>query len=296
MLSSERDLTSVHSLRRGFSLPELVFVLALGALVLGLVSSVGVRLQRRMLGEAARFASNDQLSAAAELFPLDVRGLSPPAGDITMARDTAFQIRAPVWNGVACSSAGNSLTVAAYVGAAGHRVMPAVQSGDTLWSLVDADTAEGWRPLRVESLRQISGTCPAIDASGTPVFDLSHLWSVALRDSASVPNGAPVRLTRPLRLSIYRSGDGRWYLGMRSWSTATAQWNIVQPLAGPFASASRGGARLQYFDFLGHSLALGSPDLKSIARVEALFVADSVTPGGTAAGDSQRVVVALRNR
>src|SRR3954463_11032465 len=106
MLISETDLTGDRPPRPGFSLAELGFVLALGALVLGLVSSVGVRLQRRMLSEAARFASNDQLSAAAELFPLDVRGLSPPAGDIAEARDTAFQIRAPLWSGAACSAAG----------------------------------------------------------------------------------------------------------------------------------------------------------------------------------------------
>ena len=296
MLISKTDLTGAHSSRRGFSLAELVFVLALGALVLGLVSSIGVRLQRRMLGEAARFASNDQLSAAAELFPLDMRGLSPPAGDVAEARDTALQIRAPLWSGVVCSASGNSLIVAAYSGAAGHAIAPAAQSGDTLWLLVDADSAESWRPLRVESLRQISGSCPAIDASGAPVYDLSHLWSVALRDSASVLNGVPVRLARPLRLSIYRSSDGRWYLGMRSWSTATAQWNIVQPLAGPFAPATRGGARFQYFDLHGHLFTLGSTDPRSIARIEALFVTDSLTPGLVAPGDSQRVVVALRNR
>jgi hypothetical protein len=296
MLTSGRSFTSLHSPRLGFSLAELVFVLALGALVLGLVSSIGVRLQRRMLSEASRFASNDQLSAAAELFPLDVRSLSPPAGDIAEARDTVFQIRAPVWSGIACNVTGNSLTVAAYVGAAGHPVTPSAQSGDTLWLLVDADSAEAWRPVIVESLRQTSGPCPAIDVSGAPVFDLSHLWSVALRDSASVPTGAPVRLTRPLRLSIYRSSDGRWYLGMRSWSTATGQWTVVQPLAGPFAPAARSGARFQYFDLFGHPFTLGSGDLRNIARVEALFVADSAMPGAIVPSDSQRVVVALRNR
>ena len=70
----------------------------------------------------------------------------------------------------------------------------------------------------------------------------------------------------------------------------------MQPLAGPFAAGTKGGAHFQYFDLLGHGVTLGGTDLTTIARVEALFVADSLASGAILPGDSQRVVVALRNR
>jgi hypothetical protein len=82
---------------------------------------------------------------------------------------------------------------------------------------------------------------------------------------------------------------------MRSWNSAAALFNGVQPLSGPYLSpAQTSGSRFRYYDASGTGLPLGTASARSIARVETLLVA--ATDQGVAVRDSLLVVVALRNR
>ncbi len=51
-----------------------------------------------------------------------------------------------------------------------------------------------------------------------------------------------MRVTRPIRYSLYHASDGSWYLGARDWNDASARFNTIQPLAGPFRSPGAGPA------------------------------------------------------
>jgi prepilin-type N-terminal cleavage/methylation domain-containing protein len=284
--------------RRAFTLVEILLVLVLGAIVLGLIAAIGTRLQHRLGAQAARAAANEQLGAAAELLPLDLRGVSPASGDVAEVSDTSIQIRATIGGAVLCGCSGNTATVALYLGAGGRQVAPSLQAGDTLWLLDAADSSDHWRPVRLDGWRRASGTCaPLTDATASLLFDLAHLWAADLRDTIGATAATLVRITRPLRLSLYRAGDGRWYLGLRSWNTLAGQFNGIQPLSGPYASPTgAGGARFTYYDAGGAALSGGSMDVRAIARVEALVISETPAPGTNGFVDSQRVVVALRNR
>ena len=282
--------------RKAFTLAEVLITLALSALVLGIAVSVGARLQHRLLAESTRLAVDEQLASAAQLVPLDLRLASPPAGDMSEARDTSLQLRATTGTGVVCGGSSTSILVASYLGSGGRSVALATTAGDTLWLLVDGDAAEQWRPLRLAGTRRVAATCPVLDAAAAQLFDVAHLWAADLRDSTTVTPGLFVRTTRPVRYSFYRAGDGRWYLGLHSWNAATARFNLVQPLAGPYASPLTGGTGFRYFDASDTPLSLGGADGRRIARVEMQLVGESSIPGVRLASDTERVVVALRNR
>lgn len=272
-----------------------MLVLVLGAIVLGLVSTIGNNLQRQLANQATRLSVSEQLGAGAELLPLDLRSVSPTAGDIVEASDTALQVRATIGSAIVCAATASSVTVAPFLGAYQQSVVPSLQPGDTLWALSDQDSAETWRAARIQGWRRTGGSCSALDTTAAGTFDLTHLWSADVADVSAFAQGAAVRITRPLRFTFYRAGDGQWYLGLRSWNTTAAQFNLVQPLSGPYVPPSSGAAtRFEYFDSSGVGWSLGATGTAGIARVEALLIAAASTSGGTI--DSQRVVIALRNR
>ena len=283
-------------MRRGFTLAEVIIALVLGALVLGLVFAVGSRLGRQLNAETARLAVSGQLESAAEVLPIDLRGLSSVAGDIALgeARDSSLQLRQTIANALVCSPSTSSWLVAPYLAAGGRSIAPGIQDGDTAWLLTDSDAGERWRAVRVSAVHRASGSCPIVnDANGRKVFDVTHLWSVDLRDSVAAMAGALIRVTRPIRFSFYRSADGQWYLGLRSWNSLLLQFNGIQPVSGPFAAPARGTGFL-YFDSAGARVAPGSADTRAIARIEAVLRAESSDT--TFARDSAIVVAALRNR
>jgi hypothetical protein len=286
---------SLTTARGGFTLAETMLVVVLGAIVLGLVATIGNNLQRQLTGQATRLSVGQQLGAGAELLPLDLRPTSPTARDIVEASDSALQLRATIGSAVVCSVSGGTVTVAPFLGAYKQSVLPSLQAGDSLWLLADEDSAETWLVARIQGWRRAATGCPALDTTGAATFDLAHLWSADVSDASGVAQGAVVRFTRPLRFAFYRAGDGQWYLGLRSWNTAAAQFNLVQPLSGPYVPPGAGAAtRFEYFDGTGTAWSLGTAGTTSIARIEALLVAPAPTINGAA--DSQRVVIALRNR
>jgi hypothetical protein len=296
MLAERNTLAS----RRGFTLAEITLALVLGALVLGLVSVVGSHLQQRLALQADRLSAREQLTSAAELLPIDLRGLSPNSGDIALgeARDSSIQLRATITNAFVCAGTAKTLVLAPYLGPGGRSVAMTMQAGDTAWLLADNDTGEVWHPVRLRGARPVLGSCsPPLDANGAKVFDVAHIWSADLADSVAATTGAITRVTRPMHFSFYRAGDGRWYLGLRSWNNVTLQFNTIQPVSGPFAPVSQDrGTRFQYFDDAGNRLSSTAGDVRGIARIEAILFSEPSARSVTSPRDSLVVVVALRNR
>jgi len=115
--------------------------------------------------------------------------------------------------------------------------------------------------------------------------------------------GSVLRVTRPVRYSLYRGGDGRWYLGQRDWNVTSLRFNTIQPVSGPFASAASRGLVFQYVDSTGAALPTPVSDPRAIAliRVDLRGQSRNVMRAfaGQAQGkstDSVHVAVWLRNR
>jgi hypothetical protein len=293
------DARSAPRPRGAHTLVELITVLVFGAIVLGLASRTGVRLQRHLRAEADRSAAAAQLAAGVEVLPIDLRALSPNAGDIVAsgARDTSLEVRATIANAVVCGAGPRTLTLAFHLGPNGRAPTPHAAPGDTAWVFVDADSGERWRPIAIAKLERTPGTCSPLGAGSNQVFDASHIWTAERADDSSVPPASIVRLTRKERFSFYRAGDGQWYLGLRTWNGALGQFNGVQPVSGPYRSPLRPhGVRFRYFDGSGREVASGSENTRAIARVEIVFAVDRPDEHASSGVDSLTVVVALRNR
>lgn len=287
----------------GFTLAELLVVILLGGLVLALVFSIGARLQRELVALALRIGGGGQLRSGAAILALDLRAVSSTGGDIAPgeARDTSLQLRSTVLSAVACAVREEEIDVMPLAGANGAPAGGTLRVGDTLWVLADADSGERWLPMAALGVRSAPDGCATV-ASGIAerarLFDVGHMLAVRVgRECAAlIAPGAPIRVARGARYSIYRASDGRWYLGLRSWSTASGQFSPIQPVSGPYVplSSDGGGTRFRYFDVNGAAVAEGALETRRIARVEVSLVSEASDRVDTH-HDSLGVVVALRN-
>jgi hypothetical protein len=295
--------------RRAFTLVELCIALTLGALALSIVVAIGTRERRLHVALAHRVAGGRQLRHAAQILPIDLRALDPRGGDISPgeARDTSIQFRSTVAAGVICSISATEIALVPAAAREGelYSELSAPRAGDTLWSLADADTSDRWIPAAIQSVRQTVGRCaaPASNqfvgagdaASPSTTLTLS-------RDCASlgIRVGAPVRISRLARYSIYRASDGGWYLGYRD-AAAGGGFDVIQPVSGPYTS--RSSVRFRYLASNGAELASPVDSTRDVSAVAVTLVATVGDLRGVSAAvrrpapvtDSLAILIALRN-
>jgi prepilin-type N-terminal cleavage/methylation domain-containing protein len=294
--------------RRGVSLVELIVAITIGGVVLALVSSISVRQQRLYADIAARSALDAQLRQAKTILPIELRGVAASAGDIREARDTSIEVRATLSSAIVCDTQPGALVLAP---ADAHHTtfasyLTPIDVGDTAWLLVATDSVDYWRPLRViQTAVATPGPCghlgPRLPAGLLTASRTVVGFALPLPTEAAI--GSVIRVTRPVRYSLYRGGDARWYLGQRDWNVLTSRFNTVQPVSGPFSSPSAHGLVFEYFDTSGVQLAVPVVNTKAIASIRASMRGQSSTVMRAFArgaqgksADSARVAVALRNR
>lgn len=276
--------------RRAATLIELLVSLTLAAVVLGAATASVLRQQRTHARIAGVAASEAQLRTATSLIASQLALIDPSAGDLSVgeARDTALELRATIAVAIACDSGSGRVAFLPdppnAVALQGVVAPPRV--GDSLWFM----GANAWKGARIASIALGSVSCPAPFAgSGTSfLMTLSGL-------ADTIPAGAPLRVTRPVRYAFYRSGDGTWQLGFREWSETTGSFSAPQPVAGPFLRGSDGRrSRFHYFDSAGGELT-GAGFEASVARVRAVTHALSLArQAGQDSVRSDSVDVALQ--
>ena len=294
--------------RRGVTLIELIVAMTVGGIALALIAVISVRQQRLYADVADRAALSGQLRQASAVLPIELRGASAVAGDIREARDTAIELRSSIATAVVCDTLAGSIALSpAIAGAtafAGY--LTAIAAGDTAWVLSRSDSTDTWTPYPVSSASSLApGQCgalgPRLNATGRAAA------RVALRLGPPGPTasltGSVLRVTRAVRYSLYRGGDGRWYLGLRDWNVASSHFNTIQPVSGPFSSPSSRGLVFQYVDSAGSVLLNPVSDPRSIALIRVdlrgqsrnAMRAFATGPQGKTT-DSVHVAIALRNR
>ncbi|HWH53362.1 MAG TPA: prepilin-type N-terminal cleavage/methylation domain-containing protein [Gemmatimonadaceae bacterium] len=298
-------LTSrVARARAGLTLAELLIALAVAGIVLALLAAISVREQRAFSDLADRAALAGQLREASAILPVDLRALSPALGDVRDARDTAVEVRATIASGVVCDTAANALILpppiadssALYATSIG-----AVSPGDTAWLLDTGDSASTWRPFAVTLAGATrAGQCAAGGPHLSPTIAAQPRGQLTV--SGSIPGGAvgsPLRVTRPMRYSIYRASDRAWYLGARDWNAAAMRFNTIQPVAGPLLSVAAGGVAFGYRDSAGSPLAMPVVNGSSIRMVDIVLRGQTRSARTLSTGpqrDSAHIMIALRNR
>jgi Tfp pilus assembly protein PilW len=294
--------------RRGATFAELLVTTVVGGIALALIAAVCLREQRVFTDMAEQSAAYAQLRDAEEILPIDIRAASSIAGDVREARDTSIELRSIVASAVVCDTAAGAIVLApATTDAQTYGSAPsAVVAGDTAWVLVDDDSVDAWRPFRVASSVSFrAGACavqgPQLGSTARATARVALVLD-SLRPASTL--GSPLRVTRPIRYSLYRGTDGSWYLGQRDWNTATLRFNSIQPVGGPFLAPAAGGLSFRYLDSAGTTLpqpvantrliASVRVDLRSETKSAPRAIASAASRGTRV--DSAALWILLRNR
>lgn len=298
--------------RTGASLVELLAALVLFAIVGAATLRALDRQARLHAGLMAILEARSQHAAAHEALAVELRGLSPPGGDLARLADSAVAFRLPVGGGVVCALDSGSLDLAPDSLASGQvlaRLRTAPQAGDTAWLLDEGagDDAgdDRWVPLAVAAAARSPGRCdgsPLVD----PVADAGRpAWRFALSGAGPPPTARPgtvVRLTRMARFALYRGGTGEHWLGFAEWNPATAAWVTIQPVSGPytgFGSADPSASGVAFAGRDSSGMRTTAPlGVAGLAIATRSLTAAVVRMDGAARGrkgDSLHSFIALRN-
>lgn len=299
-------MTGPRSTRSGFSLIELIVILALSTIVMGGLMSVLVRQQRFYRGTADLIETRSQIRQAAGIIPSDIRGVSTIGGDILEITETSMIFWATIGQGVTCVGVPGTtvLAIPPLVLANGNTLASFTMTpdaGDKVWvyqdGATDAAGDDHWKDYDITGppTESLSLPCPTLTGGAdltTPRY--SFLLNTPL--GADVASGNPVRFVRKTRYSLFQAADGAWYLGY----CAPACVGAPQPIAGPFLPASGGasGVAFTYQDAAGAvtTIPANVAQVSIVVRGKTQGVVDMGGYSNTYVGDSLRFSVAIRNR
>ncbi len=299
--------------RRAFTLTEIMVALTLLGFVAGAILGIVSRQQRFYAGASELIDLRENLRTVANLLPAELRPLAPAQGDLVALSDSAIEFLATTGTGIVCTMDPGRTTV----------VLPphtlATNAGLTSWAsapamgdlLVVYDAAMNAMTSHLIHAANSAGSCPNTTGFTTTVGEASQGVSLSALPalSATITIGAPVRILRRVRYSLYRSPtDRRWYLGYRDFNSLRSQpWSTIQPVSGPFlphASGGAGGIVFTFFDAAGSTVTT-SVLAASVRRIDVTARGETRSPVRTPGlsqttnghvRDSVRVSVALRNR
>lgn len=263
--------------------------------VIALASYMATGQLRFFRGVGDAVALKGQLDQTGAIVASVLWGVSPAGGDIVVALDSAIEVHAAMGTAVVCASALARVSMPAPTPSGGNALsafMEAPEPGDRLMALFADSIGATWLTLHVAS--------PPVRGSDCPLFpSVSGGWTLALLEPVIIPAGASMRFTRPIRLSLYRASNTRWYLGARDWNGSAQRFNAIQPVAGPLSPFSvnpaETGLRFVYRDDVGNELETPA-DPRRIASVTVVSRAASFASiPSQRYQDSIAVTIALRN-
>lgn len=302
--------------RRGFALAELLISILLIAIVGGAIAA-GLRRQQQVFRSIAVMVSTrGDARDAAEVLAADLSSASP-IDTLTLAADSAVEFFSLIGASVSCDPApGYVIRMPPEKLQSGHRLttlLAAPDSGDLLLVFNDDSAATAGEPrwdrhaIAAVSSASAASACPSATGFTTAADQAAPAYVVTLSGAVSdaVSSGAPVRILRRTRYSLYRASDSRWYLGQRRCgSISPPACGAIQPVSGPYIAYSgtgQSGLALRYFDAASEPLwPPGGTAL--VALVEVTVRVRGRTPiqlGGPTSSqflDSAALSIALRNR
>jgi prepilin-type N-terminal cleavage/methylation domain-containing protein len=299
--------------RRGFTLIEVAVVLAILGVVGSAIGLTLLRQQRFYRGATELLYAREGVRDAMEILATDVRGMSTPDTAMLFA-DSAVELFANIGSSVVCQITGADVGLPQAVSPRGNTLtafLAQPDTGDLALFLRDSmEAGSQWERHRIVgfSSRSLAAACPA--STGYAPSDAVNSGATGFVITLSIPlsshvgRGAPVRFIRHGRYSLYRAGDGDWYLGYRRCNAiGPSVCGAIQPLSGPYKAyngdAGLTGLLFEYFDVLGARLGAGSSS--SLARVDISVRSESrqrlmVEDHASIPSDSATVTVSVRNR
>lgn len=236
----------------GFTLIELLIALPLAALVASCAALLLLRQGQLIRNMEARSTGARELRHARLILETDLSPLG--SDDIAVASDSLIELRSQVGVGILCTLYDTSALVLSPIDSTG--VWPrTVRRGDEvmLWK---------WLPVPGKAPQPIvvtvKGNPLALGPGRCGTLPVQNRWKVEISalPSGTRAAGSAVRVVRWVRYGHYRSGN-QWWLGRRT--RDFSGWDVVQPVAGPLVSASRGGMKVNVIRY-------SDPDASSTPR------------------------------
>ena len=299
--------------RRGVALVEVLVAFPLIALLSTVAVVLLLTTVRGAREQVGHGGATRERHAASLTLRTELQRLRPD--EVITWRDTLLEVETLVGLAMICAVDGtrSSVTVVASdpPGNAGTVDNPVAatwheppQPGDLLtrWVMPLTDAGPSARPIAAMS--RIQSVATGNGCATSPLPNSMPAVRLELAPAADAPRvaavGTPVRLTRRIRYSLYRATDGLWYLGRRTFGPTG--WDIVQPVAGPFASPSEGGMRVTVLDWRNGVIAQprsASGDSVAPAAMQITLRAPrrtATTAAISGVTDAARITVAFRSR
>jgi hypothetical protein len=248
-----------------------------------------------------------------EVMSTDIRAMSV-SDTVSLRADSAIEFLAGIGSSVACQSVGNQIGLPArhFEGNSLSAFLVEPDTGDiAAFYTRSAEGREQWERHRIAgfSSRSLATSCPPSSGLSAQA-DLDAAMTgfvVTLADPlpGGIKAGVPVRFLRRARYSLYRAGDGHWYLGYRRCNAVGASaCGPVQPLSGTYGAYSAGpqvtGLSFEYFDAQGRPLGPSDSPLM-LARVDITARSErsqraAKSGQGDRVAEAATISVAIRNR
>src|SRR5204863_642956 len=228
--------------RRGFTMVELLVALVLLGLVSAALYRVLVNNQRLYMAQTQRIDLSQNIRAAANILPAELREIDASEGDIVSMTPTRLEIRAMRWLGFTCvapvmGGGVNGLTMVIRGGAPGQPLFYGARGMNTasdtmlIYYVGDQTTRNDdyWARGTFTGVAPVAQNCPGVPVqTGRLVtFDL-NLLGLGVNQAGAIPVGAPVRGYEHVIYQLYRpAGDTSWYIGFQP------AGGTMQPLVGP---------------------------------------------------------------
>jgi len=305
----------------GFTLAELMLVLALLGIVAGATMTVLARQQQfyRSAGQLSEVRA--QLRQAIGAIPADLRAVSPSGDDFYGLSDKAVEFRAATGSAIICQIASATQFLIPPLQLANGNTLTAWSTapvaGDSFFVYDDSTNIgpddDTWKALSVSSITPLTGAtgCPIASGFVQATDTARASYRITVPASRALPptvlTGAPIRFFRRAHYELYQATDGRWYLGWFDCLTGRSPaCSALQPLAGPYrpyssAAPESSGLLFSYYDSTGAALTASTANGPKVARVrismrgQAQQIDVSGMPRGTY-NDSLVMDVGVRNR
>jgi prepilin-type N-terminal cleavage/methylation domain-containing protein len=244
--------------RAGFTLVELIIAITVSGLVMGSIYKILNANQRFYRAQNQILDVQQNIRAAAQILPGELRGLDPDGGDIIAMSDTAITIKAARGFSIVCTTPSAADVTARQIVirnalTSGYRAMDASRDSVLVYREGNPEISSDDRWLHAP----IAGSAAVNCADGTAGTRLT-LTGMADGDSLGVRGslgdqgvvaGAPLRTFEVVNYRLYDDGTGAWWLGLRSY--AGGAWGATSPVAGPLQAAN--GLEFQYLDATQHA-------------------------------------------
>jgi len=328
--------------RPGMTLIEIMISLVLLGIVSGVLMRVITRQQKFYQGVNQIMTQRGQLRQATAVLPIDLRSLSSIGDDILAVSDSSIDFQVNVGTGVVCekvAGVGNTQvalpppvlaskqTLTSWLGY--DEPNPPDDGEDYVVYIYNDSSSAGneddiWQKFRLREVHHDTDKC-LLPPLFTTVGDVGTPRPILELESDDPPDpvlggpmsqyiqvGAPVRVMKRVRYSLYQASDGKWYLGFAKYDASAGDYEPLDPVSGPYdphasGSGTATGLGFRYYDVDGNEIAAGADSAarSRIARIDLIARARTsarVRAAGIQNGvnqqykDSLAASVMLRNR